>query len=320
MPIYARKTALLAKLETTYGVDATPTTDDVVEIFDFSITPNIDKVERNPYRPTLSPVAAIPGKRYTELSFYVELKGAGIDSTTGLAKQPKVVDLLQGCGFELTINNIDSNNDGTTDAVEYILKPTSTDFKSLTFYAYLDGVLYKVTGARGNAQIQMEANNIGKIQFTFTGLFETPVDAAFPTVTIEEVIPPLIKNVNLTMGGYAPILSSFEVNMNNDIVQRDDMNAAEGVGGIDIIGRNPSGSLNPDMMLAAEYDIWTQFESGTPQSIEATVGSEVGNKVSINIPQAVYNSIKIDERDSIRVYTTDFTCIGNDDEVQITFA
>lgn len=312
MPIYSRKTQIYAKKETTYGVDpftVDPTNDDAIEVFDFTITPNIDKVDRNPYRASMSPVASLPAKRYTEMSFYTEIKGYGVDGATGDPLLPKVVKLLEACGMKYTL-----------DGTEHVLTPTSTNFASLTFYCYLDGVLYKVTGARGNVQVQLEANNVGKFNFTFQGLFEKPIDKAFLPATTNELTPPLVKNVGMTFAGtYAPIISSFEVNLNNEIVMRDDFNAVEGVGGVDIIGRGTAGSMNPDMMLAAEYDIWAAFESNSEVTITGTVGSDTGNKVKITVPKAVYSQIGIDDRDSIRVYSTSFTCLGNDDELEIRF-
>jgi hypothetical protein len=319
MSVLARKTALLAKLESVYGVDALPTTDDLIEVVDFSISPEIDKVERNLYRPTLSPNASLPAKKYTQLSFTVELKGGGVDAN-GVAVAPKVVEIMQACGMSLTINEYDDDNDGNTDRREYVLKPTSENIPSLTFYAYLDGVLYKVLGARGDMKLQLEANQIGKMQFEFTGLFVEPVDAPFPTISCNsDIIPPIIQNVNLTMGGYAPILSSFEVGLNNDIVQLDDMNAPAGVGEVIIQARKTGGSLNPDMMLASEYDIWTKFINNEEVEIKATIGNNTGNTIDIDIPKAIYNKIGIGERDSVRIYNVDFTATGCDDELIITF-
>lgn len=308
-----RKTLLLAKKETTYGVDPSPSvSDDAIEVFDFSITPNIDTVDRNLYRPSLSPVASIPSKKYTEVSFSVELKGGGVDAE-GKALAPKYVRLLEACGMSVEVQEDDTSR--TT-----ILKPTSTDIPSVAMYAYLDGVLYKVLGARGNMTLRLEANQIGRIEFTFNGLFVTPTDTTFPTVSCDTgLIPPIVKNVNLTMGGYAPILSAFEVTLDNDLVQRDDMNAVEGVGEIVINGRNTNGSVNPDMMKASEYDIWTAFQNGTETQISAVVGSATGNTIEVVIPKAVYSSVGIGDRDGVRIYDVRFTCVGCDDELEIRF-
>jgi len=314
MPI-TRKTALLGKLESSYGVDASPTTSDLIEISDFDITPNVEKVERNLFRPSLSPVASLPTKKYTELTFSVELKGAGVDANDNVIL-PKVAEVLQACGMKL--ESFDTDNDGDVDA--YKLTPTSQNIPSMTFYAYLDGVLYKVLGARGNAQITLEANQVGKIQFTFNGLFVKPEDASFPNISCDSgLIPPIIKNVNLTMGGYAPILTSFEVNLNNTLTQRDDMNSSEGVRDIEITARNTSGSLNPDLMLASQYDVWDKFLNNEPQEIKATIGNQTGNIIEIRIPQAIINSTKLGDREGKRILNIDFTAVGCDDELEIWF-
>jgi len=316
MALLTRKTLLLAKTESVYGVDANPDPNqDAIEISDVNITPNIDKVERNLFRDTLSPLADIPAKKYTELTFSVELKGNGLqhDGTT----VPRIVRLFEACGFQTTAHP--ESSAGAGDGY-FELKPISSNFPSLTFYVYLDQVLYKVVGARGNVEIVLEANNIGKANFTFQGLFVQPVDASMPSATYEapDLVPPLAKGVNLTMGSsFTPCLQAFSVNMNNQITQRDCLTAEEGVGDILITSRKPEGSLDPDMFLSSQYDVWSKFVNGTPEQISGTLGKTAGNRITVTIPKAVYSSIGIGDRDTVRIYDIGFTCIGQDDEVII---
>ncbi len=325
MAIFTRQTLVLAKLESTYGVDANPTVDDYIEVFDVNISPNMETVNRDPYRQTLSPVASLPTKFSTELSFTVELKGSGLDSN-GSVRYPAIGKLLEACGF-----TYEEETDSTTGlTTSYKFKPISRDFASMTFYVFLGNILYKVVGARGSVQIQLEANQVPKLNFKFLGKFITPEDvSSIPTIP-DDVLklfptPHIVKCVNLTMDSYAPVLSAFEIDMNNDLTQRDDLNSCTGVGEILITGRKPQGSLNPDMFNASKYDVWTKFINCEPVSIQGSIGRksdgtyDAGNAVDIVIPNAVMDKIGIGDRDTIRIYDISFVATGNDDEVQIIF-
>ena len=325
-----RRTALLAKKESTYGVDASPSaTIDAIEIFDFNITPNIDTVERKPYKESISPAASLAGKKYINFSFYIEIKGNG--SQQDGATEPRYVRLLEACGF--SVNAVAESAGGANDGY-FELKPTSSNFASLTVYAYLDDTLYVVTGVRGTCTIETEANQIGKINFNFTGKYTKPVDTAFPSITYETLqTPPLCKGAGLTMGGtftpasgntppsvsggYAPILSKFSVDLNNNTTARDDLNDPSGVGDFAILERGTNGSIDPDAMKIVDYDIWQNFEDGTEQTIWATVGNTAGNIAQIFVPKAVYNGINTGVRDGIRTYETNFTAVGDDDELVV---
>lgn len=311
-----RRTLLLAKIEATYGVDAVPAVaTDFIPITSITPDPNISTVTRELFRDSLSPVAPVAGKRYMTVTFSTDIVGNGLqqDGTT----ESFMVRLFEACKClsTPTVESAAGAGDGS-----FLLTPASTTSKSLTLYLYVDGILYKILGARGTAKATLDANALGKLDFVFTGLFSSPTDSAIPTIpAVSAINPPLIKSVGLTMGGsYVPVLSSFEVDLANKVVQRDDMNAATGVSDIEITGRDPTGSLNPDLMLAAQYDVWSNFLAMTPQAITGSVGATAGNIFQLSIPAAVYDSVGIGDRDGVRIYDIKFTPTGSDDEIAIT--
>lgn len=403
-----RKTMLLAKIETTSGVDALPVVaTDFIPITSITIDPNVSTITRELFRDSLSPVAPVPGKRYITVTFSTDIVGNGLQQDG--ATEPFMVRLFEACKClsTATAESAVGAGDG-----KFLITPSSAVSKSLTLYVYIDGILYKVLGAKGTPKITIDANVLGKLDFTFTGLFASPSDTAMPSIpTVSLIIlssvaftgtgindmttsgtpvavasylvqidtagtpdtfewsddggttfttgvaitgsaqllnngvsvtfaattghtvgdnwtfsavsttinPPIIKSIGLTLGAsYVPILSSFEVDLANKVIQRDDMNAATGVSNIEITGREPTGSLNPDLMLAAQYDVWTQFLAMTPQSIVGAVGSTAGNIFEISIPEAIYDSVGIGDRDGVRIYDIKFTPTGSDNEVALT--
>ena len=98
-----QRALVLAKLETTFGVDAspTPTADAVlVESPEYTMEPNI--LERKFVHPDLSTIAHLVGRKLAKVAFTSELRGNGLGTTGLVANLPKIAVLLQGCGMAAT--------------------------------------------------------------------------------------------------------------------------------------------------------------------------------------------------------------------------
>jgi hypothetical protein len=151
-----RREAILAKVETTYNWDAAPTpADDAVLVENPSWTAEGARmIDRQAAIGTLARKKSIFGGTLMQVAFDVEAKGSG---TAGVA--PEIGVLLRGCAFSETIN--------VGSSVVY--QPASGGHESLTIYYYADGLLYKITGARGTVTGNFEAGNKGVFSFTFTG-------------------------------------------------------------------------------------------------------------------------------------------------------
>ena len=178
MPLLTKKTVLLAKIETTYGTDPVPTgAANAVLITDMTVTPlEQDAESRNLIRPYLGNSPQIPVANRTLVEFSVELAGSG-----ALGTAPAYGTLLRACGMAEVIT--------ASTKVEY--NPISAAFESATLYVAVDGVLHKLTGARGTVAIDMSAKKIPHLKFKFTGLFNPVTDAALPTAVFTSWIQPL---------------------------------------------------------------------------------------------------------------------------------
>ena len=79
MPRYVRNTLILAKIETTYGTDATPTgATDAVLVSDVTITPlEAQNVDRNNIRGFFGASEQLVATNYCKVGFTVELVGSG---------------------------------------------------------------------------------------------------------------------------------------------------------------------------------------------------------------------------------------------------
>ena len=82
-PRLIRKTAILAKLEVTYGVDPVPTgAANALLVSNLSINPlNAEYISRDIVREYLGGSEELPGARYMECGFDIELVGSGTLAT-----------------------------------------------------------------------------------------------------------------------------------------------------------------------------------------------------------------------------------------------
>jgi len=122
-PILTQRALMLAKIESTFNVDAAPTpSSDALLVMnaDFRINPNV--LRRNFYRPSLSQLPIAIGRKLAQCQFTHELKGSGVNGTA-----PKIGTLLRGCGFSQTqIASGASSQIATAAAYPFNAGPTVT--------------------------------------------------------------------------------------------------------------------------------------------------------------------------------------------------
>src|SRR3990172_574902 len=228
-----RRTSLLAKIESGgYGVDPSPVASDGILVSNLSLKPGTEVIKRDYYRDSLSPLAHVKGEKWWELLFTVEIKGGGAATTPPLWGK-----LVRACGMQQTIGG--SN-------VTYGVESDPAGHESITFYTYKDGILYELNGCRGNPEFILEAGRLGMINFAFQGLYLRPVDAAIVNATGDTVIPPVVKGLGFDIGAYAAKIARLQLNLANTMTRRRDANQAEVISGIEIVGRDTNGSMDPE--------------------------------------------------------------------------
>lgn len=94
MPI-TRKQQLLSKLETTEGGGATFASTDAIQVFDPSLSDNVDLLDRVPAGPTLSRDFQPIGRKTRQVTFRSDFRGSGTGSTA-----PDFAGLLQASGYK----------------------------------------------------------------------------------------------------------------------------------------------------------------------------------------------------------------------------
>ena len=302
---------ILAKIETTYGIDSVP-----VEGTDAKLVENIGwsneglrMNERPAVRQNIGMLQMVFGGTLRAITFDVELKGGG----GAVDLPPELGTLLRACGFGETIN--------AASDVQYA--PISTGHESITIHYFQDGIRHRMVGVVGNVSFNLEAGALGKLSFTFTGHLTDVTDVALPSAPVFTTnVPPALLSVPFTIGGFGAIINALAFDMSNTVATPPDISASDGFSQVRITQRDVQGSYDPEADLIAADDPFTDLSAGTPLVITSgVIGSFVGNRVQFDFPVAYNKDISPGDRDGIRTYDIPlgFAESAGDDEVNITF-
>lgn len=303
-----RKCTLLGKIEGTYGVDASPVpATDAILAKGTDVRVLGEELVRDFERSSLSPLPHVIGEKYAELKFQTEIKGSGAAGTA-----PEIGKLFRGCGFAET----------TIPATSNAYDPSSASFSSLTFYVYRDGILHKLTGARGTFEVDVTVGKNGAIAWTFQGIYNAVTDVALVSGTYVSALPPVVLSAAFSVGGYSAVATKLALNMANELAFRRDMSAVTGIREILITGWDGrGGSFDPEAVLEATHPFYANWASANQAALSVTIGASAGNRCVITAPKAQYKSIAPGDRDKIYVYEVPIRLAQNagDDEVKFLF-
>ena len=294
MPKLHRKRSILAKSESSYGSDPTPTgSANYVQVIDLNIEPIVsDEVSRDLIRPYMGNYEVIPANTRVNVTFDVEMSGSGSAGTA-----PKYGAILKACGLSETVVS--------STSVTYA--PVTTPSDSVTLFVNYDGIRHKVTGARGTFSLNCEVNNIPRISFSLTGIFNAPTDTALPTVTVSNQASPLIfKNgstSNFAIFGFAAALQSWNLDFNNEVIYR------ELVGGtkeVLITDRRPSGTAVIENPALSAHNFFTDYTGTSTGTNTWLHGTAAGNRVTVSCPQTDLGQPTYEESDGITMLNLPF--------------
>ena len=296
---------LLAKIESSYGTDPTPTgSSNAILVRSLEVSPfQSDVVERELIRGYMGNYETLHANTRVEVTFEVEMAGSG---TAGTA--PAYGPLLKACGNSQTIVS--------STSVTYA--PLSSSHDSVTMYFFQDGVQQKITGARGSFSINAEVGAIPTINFTMIGIFNAPTDVSNPTTTYQhQADPVLFKNGNTTaqqLFSFAGAVQSFSFDQNNQTVYR------ELVGGtkeVQITDRRPGGSIVLEAVTMATKNYFASITGSATGNNTFQHGQTAGNIFTFSAPQTDLSTVSYSDSDGIQMlnfdYTATPTAAGNDE-------
>jgi hypothetical protein len=301
-----RKQVITAKLETTYGVDATPTgTSNAILVKSMTYTQNATTLKRDLIRPYLGNSPTLLAEIYSSLVFEIELAGSG---AAGVA--PAWAPLLKSCAFAETVSV------GTN----VVYKPVSTAFPSCTIYFYNDGILHKLTGCMGTVDISIAVKQIPTLKFAFTGIYHPPSDISNPAADFSAFQQPRVANtVNtpaFSLLGFSGLLESVNFNMANAIAYR----TLIGAESILMTDRAPAGTMVIEAPSISSKDFFSAAQSGALGDMNITHGIIPGNIVSIDCPNVSIGNPNYQDSQGVQMLSIPFvaTPMTGNDEIAIT--
>jgi hypothetical protein len=305
MPLLSRKRLILAKTETTYGTDPTPTgSANAILVRNLEITPlQADTVTRDLIRPYLGNSDQLLAQTRVEVTFEVELAGSGAAGTA-----PAYGPVLKACGLSETVV--------ATTSVTYA--PVSASFSSVTIYFHNDGIRHKVTGCRGTFELNAEVGQIPVISFTMTGIYNAPTDESLPSPTYANQAAPLIfKNgntSNFSIFSYSGCLQSLNFQLANEVIYRELVGCTkESL----IVNRAPAGDVVIEAPSIATKDFFAIATGSSTGSISFQHGGTAGNIVTFTTAQSDIANPSYSDQDGIQMLNLPYVAVptsaGNDE-------
>ena len=182
--------------------------------------------------------------------------------------------------------------------------------------------MHQAVGCKGSVSFILEAGKIASAEFKMQGVAATPSDIDAPTgVTYETTLPPIVESSTFSLNSLPLIAQALKIDVANEVIKRDDLSSASGLKGFAITGRKVSGSLNPEAVLLATYDIRADWLIAEKRALSMVLGSAAGNKVTITAPKLVIDKMDTGERNGIVTDELSFTLAGNvgGDELVLKF-
>ena len=314
MARYTRDSAILAKIETTEGTDSAPTGgSNALLVSEQSIEPLVaNNVPRELIRNYFGASEHLVGTAYLMVEFTVELQGSGTAATA-----PAWGALLRGCGFA---------ESGLVSYAAYAPDTPSAQ-KSVTIYYYDSGSLHKLLGAKGTvSEGGMSVSGRPTLKFRFMGVDGGITAAAVATTTLTAwKTPGVITTANsgdVTLGGTysagaitggtAYTSKGLTFDLGNEV----QFTPLLGSEGIDITGREVTGSVEFDLTAAQEVTFMTAVKANTLQSMSLVHGASAGYIVGVSFAAVQLLNPKKTEINGRRLIGYDFRSVpsaGNDD-------
>jgi hypothetical protein len=266
-----RRNVILAKIESTYGTDPTPTTAaNAIEVQDLTLKPVKGPIERPAQHETLQRKPSLLGEEYYEINFKVEVTGTGAAGTA-----PRLSPLLQACDLEETIS--------AGVSVKY--RDADEDQGSAFIYAYWGGRLHKIGGVKGSVKGMFEAGKIAMLEFNLQGTkAAAPAITAMPTDAVYDDASGTVqicKNGTFSYNSKTTLCASlFDFDLQNVISLSRCLSSSNVVERFTVTDRNPIASINPETQIQTSYDFY-----GDALTNQRELSYAVGSVFTVTIPK-----------------------------------
>jgi len=305
-PLLRRKKILAAKVEATIGTAVTLAgADAAMNIYESAIEPTTEFMHREG-QGSFSPNFGTLNGSKGEVKFWTELTG-------GATPPLWATVLLPACAMINTSGTFTPSSNA----------PGVGGVTTITIGMYEDGLYKELRGCMGNAVFHFATGKPVKVEFHFTGIWDTPSDKTALTPTYPTVQPLLFKSAGLSIASWSPRVSDLMIDLGNEVHLREDANDPSGFISAIISGRHIHGKLNPEASKVADQDSYGQWLSLAQQAMAIALGT-TGNAVAFAAPKLQFDKITEADRNKIQIDDIEFQLNRNssagDDELSIAFS
>ena len=325
---------VLAKTETTYGIDSTPTNSDAILAGNVRISRPYRIKLRGVRGRTLSKLRHFIAERYAETTFLVEISGTGISPTQASDLVPIWDTLIKACGFKRT------DASASPWWVQYSPISANETPSSCTLYVWRGNHRHILTGCRGQIRFYGVLGEPMYMEFKMTGLKGDINDVTMPDFGGTIITPPQLMSGNfwgigeggVGQGGIGGIhgasakygdwitpISEIELAWENEINVIPAIDSQVGVFSIEITDRNVNGKINPLVVALSEQNPWTDYETGLFAAFTLSLGNEIGNEMLFSCPSCVLKDLAYQDRNGVMAYDMPFGIYtgGNNDQLTL---
>jgi len=303
-----RKKFLIAKIESSYGVDPSPVGgSDAIQVTNLEITPiESDNVQAAAYQGFIgnSTRGTLVANKRVSVTFEVELAGSGAAGTA-----PAFGPLLKSCGF----NEVSVPSTSTTYQLE------SAGFDSATLYCFYDGTRHKITGARGTISFNLTAGQFATASFSMIGIYNAPDDTALSgSFTVANQAAAIeVNDTNMTTATFHGVtgarIESFDLALNNELVYKETASSKE----VFITNRAVGGTAVIEAPAVGTTDYFAKAVGVTTGSTSLVLGATGGNIVTLTAAQTDITGVSYGDTNGVISLSMPYlalpTTAGNDE-------
>lgn len=225
------------------------------------------------------------------------------------------VEMIVGTGSFAGSETLTGQSSGATISTASSTAETMIWTPSLTMRSNVDGLSRFAVGCRGNLRWRLEAKQPSRFDFSFKGDTHSIVDqsattgATFPSTSVLQ----FANAVALIDGTYRVPVGAIELDMGNAVNERRDPNAVSGCRSYVISDRDPTITMDPEMVLSGAYDYYAKWRNATSISLWASLGRTAGNRMTLHVPNLQIVSIADGDRDGLWTASITAKCRRVDD-------
>lgn len=185
--------------------------------------------------------------------------------------------------------------------VRYAPTSDETVSRTVTIYAFYNGIRYRFVGCVGNVALELTSGESAMLVFSMRGQFLDKATAAVPAgwASVSRPTPPRWVGGLSQLGQVKAQVRSLTFDTGIQVLMPDDPEAAEGFGSALPMSRAASASLDPYMDTTTTVSLFNNFRNGVNMPLGCIIGSTAGNRFLITAPSARVIANDPNQRDGL---------------------